>query len=377
MPKIWIHKLNSRLIKLPTPINISYWWNFGSLLGLLLLIQFLRGILLSLHYCPNINIAFESIIHILQNVNNGWIIRNTHMNGASIFFICLYIHLGRNLFYHSFNLKYTWLAGVTIFILSIATAFLGYVLPWGQISFWGATVITNLLTTIPYLGTSIVEWLWGGFAINNATLTRFFSFHFLIPFLIMVFVFIHLFFLHRTGSKNPLGVRSNFNKIPFHIYFTLKDITGFLIIRIILTLIICQYPYRLRDPDNFIQANPLSTPTHIQPEWYFLFAYAILRSIPNKLGGVIALVRSIIILYTYKWTRYHYKTNLFYPLNQLLYWIFINIFIILTYLGSQIIEPPYINIRLIFTMIYFIYFPRIHFTSKLWDSIITFSLKKT
>lgn len=370
MTKTWINRINSRLIKLPTPINISYWWNFGSLLGLFLLIQFLRGILLSLHYCPNINFAFNRIIHIIQNVNNGWLVHNIHINGASIFFICLYLHIGRNLYFHSFNLKNTWIAGVTIYILSIATAFLGYVLPWGQISFWGATVITNLLTTIPYLGNLTVEWLWGGFSINNATLNRFFSFHFLLPFLVTIFVLIHLFFLHSTGSKNPLGIPRNLNKIPFHIYFTLKDILGFLIFRIIFSIIIFQYPYIFNDPDNFTQANPMVTPTHIQPEWYFLFAYAILRSIPNKLGGVIALIASILILYNHKWTRYHYKTNSFYPINQLLYWIFVNIFIILTFIGAQIIEYPFINIRLIISIIYFLYFFIIHTTAKIWDSAI-------
>lgn len=370
MTKNWINKLTSNIIKLPTPINISYWWNFGSLLGLLLLVQFLRGILLSLHYCPNINLAFNRIIHITQNINNGWLIHNIHINGASIFFICIYSHIARNLYFHSFNLKATWIAGVTIFILSMATAFLGYVLPWGQISFWGATVITNLLTAIPYLGTLITEWLWGGFAINNATLNRFFSFHFLIPFTIVLFVMLHLLFLHTSGSKNPLGINRNLNKIPFHIYFTVKDILGFLLIRISFIIIIFQYPYIFRDPDNFIPANPLSTPPHIQPEWYFLFAYAILRSIPNKLGGVVALVLSIFIIYTHKWTKYHYKTNSFYPLNQLFYWAFINTFIILTFIGTQPIEHPFITIRFILSIMYFTYFIFTHIIYKTWDFII-------
>lgn len=370
MTKTWMHKINSNLIKLPTPINISYWWNFGSLLGLLILIQFIRGILLSLHYCPNINLAFNRIIHIVQNINNGWLIHSIHINGASIFFICIYSHIARNLYFHSFNLKYTWIAGVTIFILAIATAFLGYVLPWGQISFWGATVITNLITTVPYLGTLIIEWLWGGFAINNATLNRFFSFHFLMPFIIILFVLIHLLFLHNSGSKNPLGINRNLNKIPFHIYFTVKDTLGFLFIRLLFIIIIFQYPHILGDPDNFIPANPLLTPPHIQPEWYFLFAYAILRSIPNKLGGVIALISSILILYTFKWTKYHYKTNLFYPLNQLFYWIFINTFIILTYIGTQSIDYPFTKVSLIFSVIYFMYFIITHFFYKIWDYII-------
>lgn len=370
MPKTWTNNINSTLIKLPTPINISYWWNFGSLLGTLLVIQFVRGFLLSFHYCPNINLAFTRIIHITQNINNGWLIHNAHMNGATIFFLCLYIHIGRNLYFQSFNLTYTWITGVTIFILTITAAFLGYVLPWGQISYWGATVITNLLTAVPYCGPSIVEWLWGGFAINDATLTRFFSFHFLLPFLIIILAITHLLLLHTTGSKNPLGIIRNFNKIPFHIYFTFKDIVGFLILIIMFNFMIFQYPYILRDPANFIQANSLVTPSHIQPEWYFLFAYAILRSIPNKLGGIIILTISILILYIPRWTKYHYKTNLFYPFNQLLYWMFINTFIILTFLGAQIIEYPYINISLILSIIYLFYFPAIHVASRLWDLII-------
>jgi len=232
------------------------------------------------------------------------------MNGASIFFICMYTHIARGIYYHSFNLTFTWLRGVTIFILSIATAFLGYVLPWGQISYWGATVITNLTTAIPYVGIIIIEWIWGGYSINNATLNRFFSFHFILPFIIIFIIILHLYFLHETGSKNPLGINRNFNKIPFNIYFTLKDTFGFILLFIIFIIINLQYPFIFRDPDNFTEANPLVTPTHIQPEWYFLFAYAILRSIPNKLGGIIALLSSILVLYTLKWIKF-YSFNLY------------------------------------------------------------------
>lgn len=351
-----INPIKNSLLKLPTPINISYWWNYGSLLGIFLAIQIIRGFILTIHYCPNINIAFNRIIHIIQNVSNGWLIHNIHINGASFFFICMYIHIGRGLYYSSYTLPHTWIVGVRIFLLSIATAFLGYVLPWGQISFWGATVITNLITTIPYIGNIIVSWIWGGFSINNATLNRFFSLHFILPFIILMIVILHLFFLHITGSSNPLGTNGNLNKIPFHIYFTFKDILGFIFFLLMFTIIILQYPYMFRDPDNFIPANPIVTPIHIQPEWYFLFAYAILRSIPNKLGGVLALLASILILYTLPFLNPKTLTFRFSPINQLLYWIFINNFFLLTWGGAQVIETPFIQIRQFLSISYFLYF---------------------
>lgn len=358
------------LIFIPIPSNISYWWNFGSLLGLFLRIQIISGLILSIHYCPNINLAFDRIIHIIQNVNNGWLIHNIHINGASLFFICIYSHIARGIYYSSFKLSTTWLMGSGIFIISIATAFLGYVLPWGQISFWGATVITNLLSTIPIIGPSIVTWLWGGFSINNATLNRFFSLHFIIPFIIILMVIIHLHFLHKTGSSNPIGLNRTSLKIPFHIYFTLKDIFMFLIRILLLTIIILEFPYTLRDPNNFIPANPLITPIHIQPEWYFLFAYAILRSMPNKFGGVIALIISIIIIIFLPLIQRNINSFFNYPPNQFLFWLFINTFFILTWLGSQPIEYPYINISQYISFIYFIFFILIYPINKLWDMII-------
>lgn len=362
--------IKNSLLKLPTPTNISYWWNYGSLLGLFLTIQIIRGFILTIHYCPNINIAFNSIIHIIQNVSNGWLIHNIHINGASFFFICIYIHIGRGLYYSSYTLIHTWIVGVRIFLLSIATAFLGYVLPWGQISFWGATVITNLITTIPYIGNIIVTWIWGGFSINNATLNRFFSLHFILPFIILMIVILHLFFLHITGSSNPLGTNRNLNKIPFHIYFTFKDILGFIFFLFIFSVIILQYPYIFSDPDNFIPANPIVTPIHIQPEWYFLFAYAILRSIPNKLGGVLALLASILILYTLPFLNPKTLTFTFSPINQLLYWIFINNFILLTWGGAQVIETPFIQIRQILSLSYFTYFIISPLTSNIWNKLL-------
>lgn len=363
--------IKSSLLDLPTPINISYWWNYGSLLGIFLLVQIIRGLFLSIHYCPNTQIAFYRIIHIIQNVSNGWLIHNIHINGASFFFICIYIHISRGIYYSSFKLTHTWIIGVRIFLISIATAFLGYVLPWGQISFWGATVITNLVSTIPYIGNTIVIWIWGGFSINNATLNRFFSLHFILPFILLIIVILHLYFLHLTGSSNPLGSNRNLNKIPFHIYFSYKDIFGFIIFFIIFLIIILQYPYIFGDPDNFIPANPIVTPIHIQPEWYFLFAYAILRSIPNKLGGVIALVISIIILYFLPLLKINIPSLIFSPFIQLLYWLFINNFILLTWAGAQLIETPFIQISQILSIIYFIFFITIPIINKIWYSILS------
>lgn len=366
------YTIKKSLLILPSPINISYFWNIGSLLGLYIITQLLRGFFLSLHYCPNTIHAFNRIIHIIQNVNNGWLIHNIHINGASFFFICLYIHIGRGIYFNSFKLHYTWMVGISIFLLSIATAFLGYVLPWGQISFWGATVITNLVSTVPYIGNLIVSWLWGGFSINNATLNRFYSFHFILPFIILLFILLHLFFLHSTGSSNPLGTNRDYYKIPFHLYFTYKDILGFIIFSLIFIFIILQWPYIFRDPDNFTPANPMITPVHIQPEWYFLFAYAILRSIPNKLGGVIALLSSIIILYTLPLINYYIKisSNRFNPINQILFWIFINNFILLTWAGAQAIEYPYITISQILSSTYFLFFLINPLSTLLWNTFL-------
>lgn len=363
--------MNNSLIDLPTPSNISTLWNFGSLLGLCLIIQIITGIFLAIHYCPNIDLAFNRVIHICRDVNYGWLLRTLHANGASFFFICLYIHIGRGIYYRSYNIKETWIIGVTIFFLVIGTAFLGYVLPWGQISFWGATVITNLVSAIPYLGTIIVQWIWGGFAVDNATLTRFFTFHFLFPFIVSALVIIHLLFLHQTGSNNPLGTKRNIDKLPFHPYFSFKDIVGFLIITIFLILLTLYNPYLLGDPDNFTPANPLVTPVHIQPEWYFLFAYAILRSIPNKLGGVIALVISIAILYIIPFiNKKKFLRTQFYPLNKIIFWSLFTIFILLTWIGARPVEDPYILTGQILTIIYFSYFIINPVIAKIWDKII-------
>nr|AAV41851.1 cytochrome b [Formica candida]AAV41853.1 cytochrome b [Formica candida] len=370
MNKNLINFMKMSLMNLPSPVNISYLWNFGSLLGLFLMIQIISGFFLSMHYCPNTNFAFFSIIHIIQNVKLGWLIHNIHINGASMFFICMYLHISRGLYYNSYKLINTWLIGVSIYLLSMATAFLGYVLPWGQMSFWGATVITNLVSTIPYIGNLMVQWIWGGFSINNATLNRFYSIHFILPFIIMMMVMLHLFFLHTTGSSNPLGINSNLYKIPFHIYFSIKDMLGFMIFLFFFWFINLEYPYMFSDPDNFIPANPMVTPIHIQPEWYFLFAYAILRSIPNKLGGVIALLSSIIILYFLPLINIKFNSFTFYPINQIMYWIFTNTFILLTWAGSQVIEYPFIIITQIMSYVYFMYFMFSFMCLKMWDKLI-------
>nr|AXS65819.1 cytochrome b [Staphylinoidea sp. 15 KM-2017] len=363
--------INNSLIDLPTPSNINIWWNFGSLLGLCLMIQILTGLFLAMHYVSDISLAFNSVTHICRDVNFGWLLRTLHANGASFFFICIYIHIGRGMYYSSYTLTPTWLIGVLILFIVMATAFLGYVLPWGQMSFWGATVITNLLSAIPYLGNSLVQWLWGGFAVDNATLTRFFTFHFLLPFVISALVMIHLLFLHQTGSNNPLGTNSNIDKIPFHPYFSIKDLLGFIMMIMMLIMLTLMYPYMLGDPDNFIPANPLVTPIHIQPEWYFLFAYAILRSIPNKLGGVIALIMSIMILMFLPFinTKLMNSTQ-FYPINKIMFWLMLTMVILLTWIGARPVEIPYILTGQILTIMYFSYFIINPILSKWWDSIL-------
>nr|YP_010946282.1 cytochrome b [Allacta hainanensis]WGO57000.1 cytochrome b [Allacta hainanensis] len=362
--------MNNALIDLPTPINISSWWNFGSLLGLCLIIQMITGIFLAMHYCPNIDMAFNSINHICRDVNYGWILRTIHTNGASMFFICIYMHIGRGLYYSSFNLHNTWSVGVLILFLTMATAFMGYVLPWGQMSFWGATVITNLLSAVPYIGIELVQWVWGGFAVDNATLNRFFTFHFILPFMIIAMVMIHLMYLHQTGSNNPLGLNSNIDKIPFHPYFTVKDLMGFIIMILMLMILIFKEPYMLSDPDNFMPANPLVTPIHIQPEWYFLFAYAILRSIPNKLGGVIALMLSIAILFIMPMMKSKFRGMQFYPINQMMFWTMMNNIMLLTWIGARPVEEPYIITGQILTMTYFMYYMLMPMMTIMWDKMI-------
>nr|AVN67358.1 cytochrome b [Byrsotria rothi] len=362
--------INNALIDLPSPSNISSWWNFGSLLALCLGLQIMTGLFLAMHYCPSIDLAFYSVIHICRDVNYGWLLRTLHANGASMFFICIYLHIGRGMYYGSYKFIQTWFTGMFMLLMTMAAAFVGYVLPWGQMSFWGATVITNLLSAIPYIGIDMVQWIWGGFAVDNATLNRFFAFHFLLPFIITALVLIHLLFLHQTGSNNPLGLNSNIDKIPFHPYFLIKDLLGYIVLVMILTVLTLKEPYTLGDPDNFSPANPLVTPIHIQPEWYFLFAYAILRSIPNKLGGVIALAMSILILIIMPMYKSNFRSTQFYPINQILFWSMVNTVILLTWIGARPVEDPYIITGQMLTTIYFSYFMIYPISTKMWEYII-------
>nr|AGJ50506.1 cytochrome b [Austinograea alayseae] len=363
--------MNNALVDMPLPSNISTLWNFGSLLGLCLVIQIATGLFLSMHYIAHIDLAFSSVAHICRDVNYGWLLRTTHANGASFFFICLYIHIGRGMFYGSYMMLHAWMVGVIILFMIMATAFLGYVLPWGQMSFWGATVITNLFSAIPYVGTDLVQWIWGGFSVDNATLTRFFTFHFILPFIAAAMSLIHILFLHQTGANNPLGISSQVDKLPFHPYFTFKDIVGFIVMLSTLLLLSLLNPYLLGDPDNFVPANPLVTPIHIQPEWYFLFAYAILRSIPNKLGGVIALVASVMILMILPFSHVSkFRSLTFYPLNQIMFWFLVAILFLLTWIGARPVEDPYIITGQILTILYFSFFLINPLSLLWWDKML-------
>uniref|UniRef100_A0AAU7E3A2 Cytochrome b n=1 Tax=Kinosternon leucostomum postinguinale TaxID=3035465 RepID=A0AAU7E3A2_9SAUR len=346
--------INNSFIDLPSPSNISIWWNFGSLLGTCLILQITTGIFLAMHYSSDMSLAFSSITHTIRDVQYGWLIRNLHANGASLFFACIYMHIGRGIYYGSYLYKETWNTGIMLLLLTMATAFMGYVLPWGQMSFWGATVITNLLSAIPYIGTSLVQWIWGGFSVDNATLTRFFTLHFLLPFMVAGLAMTHLLFLHETGSNNPTGLNSNIDKIPFHPYFSYKDLLGMILMFTLLLMLTLFSPNLLGDPDNFIPANPLITPPHIKPEWYFLFAYAILRSIPNKLGGVLALLSSILILFMLPTLHTSkQRTTMFRPFAQTLFWILVTDLLILTWIGGQPVENPFILIGQMASTIYF------------------------
>lgn len=351
--------VNNHLIDYPTPINFNYFYGFGSLAGIMLVIQILTGIFLAMHYTPHIDLAFNSVEHIMRDVNNGWLIRYTHANGASFFFIVVYIHIFRGLYYGSYITprEGLWCSGVVIFILMMATAFMGYVLPWGQMSFWGATVITNLFSAVPLVGKDIVDWLWGGFAVDNPTLNRFFSLHFTMPFVITGAVLIHLVLLHEVGSNNPLGITLKTENVPFYPYFYTKDLFGIMVLFLVFFTFIFYYPNTLGHPDNYIEANPMKTPLHIVPEWYFLPFYAILRSIPNKIGGVIGMFGSLIILLTIPFTNSsEIRSTAFRPIFKVCYWLLVVAFFLLGWVGQMPVEYPYTEIGVISMIYYFAFF---------------------
>nr|Q9MLI7.1 RecName: Full=Cytochrome b; AltName: Full=Complex III subunit 3; AltName: Full=Complex III subunit III; AltName: Full=Cytochrome b-c1 complex subunit 3; AltName: Full=Ubiquinol-cytochrome-c reductase complex cytochrome b subunit [Acrochordus granulatus]AAF37260.1 cytochrome b [Acrochordus granulatus] len=342
---------------LPVATNISTWWNFGSMLLTCSIIQMTTGFFLAIHYTANTNLAFSSVIHILRDIPNGWCLQNLHSIGASMFFICIYIHIARGLYFGSYMNKKVWMSGILLLTILMATSFFGYVLPWGQMSFWAATVITNLLTAVPYLGTNLTIWLWGGFAINDPTLTRFFALHFILPFMIMSTSSIHIILLHEEGSSNPLGTNSDIDKIPFHPYHSYKDLFMLTLLLFTMMSIMSFSPDMFNDSENFSKANPMMTPQHIKPEWYFLFAYGILRSIPNKLGGTLALLLSIMILLLPPFTHTsHIRSMTFRPMAQFLFWTMITTFVILTWAASKPVESPYITISQMASTMYFLFF---------------------
>ena len=345
----------------PTPKNLNYWWNFGSLAGFFLLVQIITGVILSMHYTAHVDHAFDSVEHIMRNVNHGWLIRYVHMNGASFFFIVVFIHIFRGLYYGSYKAprELLWWLGIIILLLMMATAFMGYVLPWGQMSFWGATVITNLFSAIPFIGDTITQWLWGGYSVDNPTLSRFYTLHFLFPFLIVGVVILHIVALHTHGSNNPLGIdkKGPQDTIPFHPYYTIKDLFGLSFALTIFFAVVFFIPDYLGHPDNYIPADPLKTPAHIVPEWYFLPFYAILRAIPDKLGGVVAMFSAIFVLFLLPWLdTSKVRSASFRPIYQKFFWLFVLDTIILGWVGSKPAEGNYILIGRIATLYYFAHF---------------------
>ena len=372
--------VNSYVIDSPQPSNISYLWNFGSLLATCLIIQIVTGVTLAMHYNPSILEAFNSVEHIMRDVNNGWLIRYLHSNTASAFFFLVYLHMGRGIYYGSYRAPRTlvWVIGTVIFLVMIITAFLGYVLPYGQMSLWGATVITNLMSAIPWIGQDIVEFIWGGFSVNNATLNRFFSLHFVLPFVLAALALMHLIALHDTaGSSNPLGVSGNYDRIPMAPYFLFKDLITIFLFMLVLSVFVFFMPNALGDSENYVMANPMQTPPAIVPEWYLLPFYAILRSIPNKLLGVIAMIAAILALLILPFVDLSkYRGMAFRPFSKTAYWIFIANFLILMQLGAKHVESPFIEFGQISTVLYFSYFVIIiPFVTLLENTLIDLSLK--
>ena len=353
--------LHHEMHEYPTPKNLNYWWNFGSLAGITLVIMIVTGIILSMHYTAHVDHAFQSVERIMRDVNYGWLIRYIHANGASFFFIVVYIHIFRGLYYGSYKAprELLWMLGVVILLLMMATAFMGYVLPWGQMSFWGATVITNLFSAIPLVGESIVTLLWGGFSVDNPTLNRFFSLHYLLPFVIVGVVVLHIVALHRFGSNNPLGidVRGDQDTVSFHPYYTVKDMCGLSVFLTIMAAVVFFLPNSMGHPDNYIPANPMVTPAHIVPEWYFLPFYAILRAVPDKLLGVLAMFAAIAVLFVLPWLdRSPVRSATFRPIYKIMFWVFLLDCVALTYLGAKPAEGIYVVLSRLCTVYYFAHF---------------------
>ena len=351
------HELN----EYPTPKNLNYFWNFGSLAGISLVIMIVTGIVLAMSYTPHVDHAFQSVERIMRDVNHGWLLRYIHMNGASFFFIVVFIHIFRGLYYGSYKAprELLWILGVLILLLMMATAFMGYVLPWGQMSFWGATVITNLFSAIPFIGDSIVTFLWGGFSVDNPTLNRFFALHYLMPFLIVGVVILHLVALHRFGSNNPIGIDPSGpqDTVPFHPYYTIKDFFGLSVFLTLFAAAIFFFPNFMGHPDNYIPANPMQTPAHIVPEWYFLPFYAILRAVPDKLGGVLAMFGAIAVLFILPWLdRSPIRSGNFRPIFKIFFWVFFADCIALGYLGGMPAEGIYVVLSRVATAWYFLHF---------------------
>ena len=359
--------INNSLIDLPIPANLSINWNYGSLMGLVLIIQIITGVLLATRYRAHSTLAFDSIIFLVQDSRNGWLFRLLHSTGATFFFILIYLHIGRGLYYGSYIMREVWFIGVLLLFLLVITAFLGYVLPWGQMSYWGATVITNFVRALPYVGKSMTEWIWGGYSVGGPTLTRFFAIHYLMPFIMLFLTILHLFYLHMTGRSNPLGIASNTYKVPFHIYYVIKDLLILLTFSFIFLFTTLNYGYNLIDAENFIPANPLVTPIHIQPEWYFLFTYAILRSIPNKLGGVVLIASAFLVLFLFGINRknHFFRGFQFSPISRFIFWSLVSVFLLLTWLGSCPAESPFVEVSLACTLLYFFLFGLLLFIANM------------
>lgn len=351
--------LASHVVNYPTSPNLTYAWSFGFSAGMCLIIQIVTGVFLAMHYSPHIDLAFDSVEHIMRNVNNGWFLRYAHANGASIFFIVVYAHILRGLYYGSYMYprELLWISGVVIFLLMMATAFMGYVLPWGQMSFWGTTVITNFVTALPKIGKPIVEWLWGGYSIGNATLNRFFVLHFVMPFVIAGVTLLHLALLHQNGSNNPLGTDNLTDNVPFYPYYVVKDLFVFVLLMQLFVVLVFFYPNTLGHPDNYIPADPMRTPAHIVPEWYFLPYYSILRTIPHKAGGILTMLGAILILLPIPYTNTsEVRSTQFRPIFKHCFWLLVVCFAILMWTGQKPMEYPYTDAAKYATLYYYAFF---------------------